>query len=295
MKWGEMAIRQAFARRLKVVAACLGIAIVLAACGSGSSDSTATPPPTRTLIPPTATPAPTASSSVPTPTDLPAPAMLVPSPTQPEEFDVPAALQTLIDQTSTDLIRTQDVALDDVRVLGVDSFAWDDPAWRCDSGFDAGFSAPDSGLGYRIVFTDGYRAYVYYAYHTDAASGYGLCADRAWLTREGDPVVDDPVAAAMVALALPDAARRLGVEQGDLRLVSLLSLTWPDSSVGCPKPGADYTDDITPGYRLVLRAGDSTILYHTSSRQVVVCTPDEEILPGMLRSALAPPTPTPAE
>ena len=294
MKRGEMAIRRVFAGRLIGVAACLGVGIVLAACSSGTGDSSA-PPPTRTLIPPTSTLVPTDSPSVPTPTDLPAPAMLVPSPVQTEEFGVPVVLQTLIDQTSTDLVQTQGITLDDVRVLSVDSFTWDDPAWRCASGFDAGFSAPDTGLGYRIVFTDGYRAYVYYASQSDDSGGYGLCADRAWLTHDGDPVVDDPVAAAMVALALPDAARRLGVDQGDLRLVSLLSLTWPDSSLGCPKPGADYTDDSTPGYRLVLRAGENTILYHTSSRQVVVCTPDEEILPGMLRSALTVPTPTPAE
>ncbi len=282
MTWRERAIRGA------VVAAAA--ALLLAACG-GESESRATPLPTRTLIPPTATPALTASPAVPTPTDLPAPAMLAPSPVQTEESGVPEALQTLIDRTSADLVSTQGVALDDVRLLSLDRFAWDDPAWRCQGGYETAFTAPDGGPGYRIVFTDGYRAYVYYAYQIGDSSEFSRCADRDWLTREGEPVLDDPVAAAMVVLALPDAARRLNVEPGDLQLVSLLSLTWPDSSLGCPKAGADYADELTPGYRLVLRAGDRTILYHASSREVMVCTPDEEILPGMLRASLATPVP----
>jgi len=47
---------------------------------------------------------------------------------------------------------------------------------------------------------------------------------------------------------------------------------WSDASLGCPKPGFAYAQVITPGYRIVLTAGQQQYEYHTDkSRAVVLC------------------------
>ena len=70
-----------------------------------------------------------------------------------------------------------------------------------------------------------------------------------------------------------------------------MTITWPDESIGCPQPGIQYDDTETPGYRIVLQMDDTTLIYHTSVRHLVLCEADDEILPGLLRRGLATPPP----
>ena len=137
--------------------------------------------------------------------------------------------------------------------------------------------------GYRIVFGAGTRVFVY---HTDQYGDLRLCEDRQWLTLEGEPILTEPIAEAMVDLSRRDAARQLDVATNDLQLANVLTLTWPDASIGCPKAGVDYDDRETPGYRIVFLLDGEPVIYHTSVREVMRCVPEEEILPGMLRRAL---------
>jgi hypothetical protein len=266
--------------------------ILLAACtGDELADEAAFAVPTRTLVPPTATPTSVPSSLLtPTPTDLPAPSALEPEATAITVLEVPPAVRDLLDQTTRDLVAQSHVDPQDIRLLSVEAFIWRDQTWGCSARHPGGQPEPVTTPGYRIVFSAGSRTYVY---HTDQEGHFFLCDDRAWLAMEGEPVVFDPIAQAMVELSLRDAARRLNKPEAEIKLVSLLTLTWPDSSVGCPKPGADYADDLTPGYRIVFRSGDQAIIYHTNDRNIVHCTPEEEILPGILRQALPTPTAVP--
>ena len=45
--------------------------------------------------------------------------------------------------------------------------------------------------------------------------------------------------------------------------VSQEEVSWPDSCLGCPKPGEMCAQVLTPGFRVVLRIGDATYEYHT--------------------------------
>ena len=48
--------------------------------------------------------------------------------------------------------------------------------------------------------------------------------------------------------------------------------SWPDSSLGCPKPNMNYLQVITPGYRIVLEAQGRSYEYHTDTgKRVVRC------------------------
>lgn len=273
-----------------LIALAMGI-ILLAACGGDEKDGVITPDaiPTRTLVPATPTPTPAPITATPSPTDLPAPSSLVSPETDAGYLVIPPAAQRLIEQTMDDLVQQQDIHPADVRLLSLEAFTWHDASLGCTGRYDAGQSWTITTPGYRILYSANNRIY---AYHTNALNTFFLCEDRAWLALEGEPLLVDPIAASLVELTRRAAASRLDIPETSLVLASLLAIDWPDSSVGCPKPGGTYEDRLTPGYRIVFHAGSETIIYHTSIRDFVRCTPEEEILPGTLREAIPTATPT---
>jgi hypothetical protein len=65
---------------------------------------------------------------------------------------------------------------------------------------------------------------------------------------------------------LADAAARTGVPAADITVVSAVAMTWPDSALGCPKPGSMYTQMIEPGFQVVVDAAGKTLDYRVGSR-----------------------------
>ncbi len=78
-------------------------------------------------------------------------------------------------------------------------------------------------------------------------------------------------AASRAAVAL---AGNLTLDVSDVEIVSVEAVEWPDSSLGCPKPGQNYLMVITPGYLVVLEAGGERYEYHTNQESSIVieCT-----------------------
>jgi hypothetical protein len=273
-----------FRRWLALVA--IGL-VLLTACGGDSEVVPTGALPTRTLIPPTLTPTVVPGDLTPTPTDLPAPSALS-LPVATVVPQVPSAVQALIDRTARDLVEQHDVAPESIRLLSVDAIPWRAGSQNCATPSGDNGTGTPATPGYQIAFTAGSRVYVY---HTDDRDTFFLCPDRTWLAQEGEPVIVDPIAQSMVDLARQDATQRLKAPEAEIKLVSLLTVNWPDSSLGCPKAGADYEDREMSGYRIVFQTADQTIIYHASVRDFVRCAPDEEILPGILRQAIATPEP----
>jgi hypothetical protein len=88
---------------------------------------------------------------------------------------------------------------------------------------------------------------------------------------EGDVPVPAEAAGAVHA-AQTDLAERLGVEKGAIEVLSVEPVDWPDASLGCPQPGMVYAQVITPGFRVVLRAGEEKHTYHTDTAdQAILC------------------------
>lgn len=67
--------------------------------------------------------------------------------------------------------------------------------------------------------------------------------------------------------AKSDLARRLGVQAGEVKLVSSEEVTWRDGSLGCPQPGMRYTQVLINGSRIVLEAGGKRYYYHSGGRR----------------------------
>ena len=69
------------------------------------------------------------------------------------------------------------------------------------------------------------------------------------------------------------AAERLRASPRDVALLRVEPRTWPDSSLGCPEPGFQYAQVLTPGYLVVARsAGGVELTLHTDEdARTVVC------------------------
>ncbi len=78
---------------------------------------------------------------------------------------------------------------------------------------------------------------------------------------------------------LVDTAKKMLAEMSavqvtadEIKVVSLESVEWRDTSLGCPQEGMAYAQVITPGYMIVLEAGGQTYEFHTNTTdQVVPC------------------------
>jgi heat shock protein HslJ len=81
-----------------------------------------------------------------------------------------------------------------------------------------------------------------------------------------------PAARSLVELARQALAKELGVDAAAIRVVQIEEVEWRDSSLGCPKPGMNYLQVITPGYRITLEAQGRSYQYHTDTgKRVVRC------------------------
>lgn len=88
------------------------------------------------------------------------------------------------------------------------------------------------------------------------------------------PGVRDPLAK-LVEQARQALAERVGMAADDVTVERTEDVTWPDASLGCPDPEMMYAQVLTPGYRIVLKAGGETYTYHGSERgQLVLCGKD---------------------
>jgi hypothetical protein len=70
-----------------------------------------------------------------------------------------------------------------------------------------------------------------------------------------------------VVRAIDDLAASLGVDAGEVEVVSVEEVTWRDGSRGCAQPGMAYTQALIDGSRITLRAGGRTYEYHSGGSQ----------------------------
>ncbi len=74
----------------------------------------------------------------------------------------------------------------------------------------------------------------------------------------------------VVEIAKKDLAERLNIPVEKIQLVKQESVEWSDASLGYPEEGMMYAQVITPGFRIVLKAGDKLYEYHSDYKRVVV-------------------------
>lgn len=80
------------------------------------------------------------------------------------------------------------------------------------------------------------------------------------------PPSTPPVIPKAAEAARADLASRLHVAEEDILVRRVESVTWRDSSLGCPKPGQGYLQVLTPGFRIFLEVQGQTYEYHGDTR-----------------------------
>ena len=70
-----------------------------------------------------------------------------------------------------------------------------------------------------------------------------------------------------VEQARADLALRLNVPPEDIEIVEVQEVEWTDTSMGCPQPGVDYLQVVTPGLLIRLNYAGQTYAYHSGGGQ----------------------------
>jgi len=72
--------------------------------------------------------------------------------------------------------------------------------------------------------------------------------------------------------AVTALAEKLSIQKDQIALISVQSVVWSDSSLGCPQPDMNYLMVLTDGYRVVLAVDDEPYYYHANTKGYgVIC------------------------
>ena len=192
-----------------------------------------------------------------------------------------------------------------IEVVLVEDVLWPDGSLGCPQ---PGMAYTQAVVeGYRISLTDGDAAYAYNGAvgrdpflcqnaEEPATTDTGEAAPQSTLpptvTDEGSgagvdeqPPTTEPSAgkpadvyegpmAGLVALAVADLARQRSVSVGDIVVVSVESVVWPNGSLGCPIPGMVYAQVQVDGAKIVLSVDGGIYNYHSGgNRDPFLCVP----------------------
>ncbi|MBN1656770.1 MAG: hypothetical protein JXA93_00135 [Anaerolineae bacterium] len=242
--------------RLTLFAAVLLSALVLAACS---------PAPNTEDVSPIGTPAPATTEDT-------------PSPVARGDGEADA-----VESARADLADRLGISPSSIQVVSVEQVDWPDTSLGC----------PQEGQMYAQVIVPGQRVVFeadgeQYVYHTGDGNVI-LCEKEASTPSQSTPEVEiDPAATALVEQAQADLSQRLDVAMEGIAVQAVEAVQWRDSSLGCPKPGMNYLQVITPGYLIRLEAKGEVYEYHTSQSNVVYCeNPETEAEGNVINQLIA--------
>lgn len=129
--------------------------------------------------------------------------------------------------------------------------------------------------GYRYQLLQGVLVY---EYHTNGTESFQRCPFTQPLSDELLILVD-PFAADTFRLIQNLLAEELDISSRRILLVSMTSVVWRDTSLGCPFEDQTYSEAEIVGYRVVVTAGEQEYIYHSDSTNVYPCPAENEDLP----------------
>jgi hypothetical protein len=141
---------------------------------------------------------------------------------------------------------------DQVKVVRVEAVEWPDSCLgivRIDA-----LCAQGIVPGFRIILEANGTEY---EYHTNA--------DGSEVVKSPLPEADAPVEAAQATLA-----QALGIEPAEIEVVTSRPVEWPNACLGASLPGRMCAEVVTPGYLIILKAGEKEYEYHTNADGSVI-------------------------
>jgi hypothetical protein len=163
-----------------------------------------------------------------------------------------------------------------LQVVAVASTEWPDASLGCPEKGQA--HPPDPTPGFRILLKARGRIY-----HVHVGAGRAVVCGAGLAVAAGGPkaeeaggpggreggVSPDPQDTAgqkLVTQAKEDLARQLSVPLSAISLLKFKEVVWPDSSLGCPRPGLVYTQVLQPGFLIRLSARGRSYEFHAGAR-----------------------------
>lgn len=74
-----------------------------------------------------------------------------------------------------------------------------------------------------------------------------------------------------IDLAISKVNEKTPVSRDTVTNIRIRSIDWPDSSLGCPEPGAEYLQKVTPGYLVNFKAGENIHTVNIGDNRAVIC------------------------
>jgi hypothetical protein len=169
-------------------------------------------------------------------------------------------LAALVEEAKKDLSGRLDVAAGDIVLQSAEAVQWRDSSLGC----------PKPGMNYLMVITPGYLIKLEangmtYEYHADKDKVFHCAEPQAPL--EGESGSEQR----LLEAAKADLVQRLNVAADQIKVVKVEAIQWRDGSLGCPKPGMNYTQAIVPGFQIILSAGGQEYDYHADQERVFLC------------------------
>jgi len=101
------------------------------------------------------------------------------------------------------------------------------------------------------------------------------CSPQAAATQPpGDvgEVATEPGASNRIAqdAAISALAKNLGLDAGEIKVISSKAVEWPDACLGITQEGVACAQVVTPGYKTILEANGKQVEYHTNQDGTVV-------------------------
>lgn len=239
---------------------------------------------TATVIPSTAT-----ATYTPTiPTEIPSPSSTPISLQTTTTSEIIPILETSIDfddafvqELMQALAAMLNTPINRIQLVTVEQSEWDIDTLGC-SLSDAlaervtiNSNQEDIVTGFKVVLLVGNTLY---DYHTEATSRYLLC-DEQRIIRDDILLAVDPLAAETFRVVQDLLGEELDLSSRRVQLVTMLPVTWSDTSLGCPQADQTYTTREIPGYHLVVTVGNETYIYHSDSNTVYLCDAENSIIP----------------
>jgi hypothetical protein len=97
--------------------------------------------------------------------------------------------------------------------------------------------------------------------------------ERLEVLTQDSPSSGTPAAGEDSARIVEAIASEVGAAPADITVVTMEARDWPDSSLGCPKPGEAYADVITPGFLIIVEIAGEQSEFHTDERGSITRCP----------------------
>lgn len=252
------------ASRLRMASAPVCLVLTLSACTSltGAMDVPQTSPSSSAAIPVEGTATPQRGTAEPT-----APLSAASSTSNEGSTSVPSlpvtphpsegrgqvpqeSLAAVLEDLSTRLRVTGE----EITVIKADATTWPDRSLGC----------AQEGMSYLQVVTDGYWIVLGYGeetydYRVNDQGTFFLCVQSG----AAPPGTVEPGLTQLVEMAKEDLAGRLSVSADQIAVLEARSVVWPDTSLGCPKPGMGYLQVLQEGTLIRLGVGPIPYEYHS--------------------------------